>query len=79
MSGPAPSFEPASTNDAADDSAIGSVTVLVYSWTPGASEVRVKFPAGAVPGEPNAVAEQGRFRERVIADVVEALTILGGP
>jgi hypothetical protein len=75
--------EPFITDDLASigynpDSAIASITILVFDWGPGQSEVRLKLPAEAEPGQPNAVAEQAKFRARVIADLDDAIRLLGG-
>ena len=63
----------------ADESAIDFVTILVLDWAPGQSEIRLKFPPEAQPGQPNALAEQSRFRQRLIADLNDALQELRGP
>jgi hypothetical protein len=61
------------------DSAIASVTILVFDWAPGQSEIRLKLPAEAEPGQPNAAAAQAKFRTRIIADLDDAIRILGAP
>lgn len=58
---------------------IGFVTILLYGWEPGLSEVRLKFPPGAEAFQPNAAAEQARFRARMVADLDEAIAQLGAP
>lgn len=79
MSTPTPSGEPLSSTSSSDESAIGLVTILIYDWAPGQSEIRLRLPAEAQPGQPNALAEQSRFRARVMADLDDALRELGGP
>jgi hypothetical protein len=76
---PTPSVAPLPSQDLSIESAIGSITILIYDWAPGRSEIRLKLPAEAKPGQPNAIAEQNRFRARVIADLNDALRELGGP
>jgi hypothetical protein len=61
------------------DSAIASIEILIFDWAPGQSEIRLKLPAEAEPGQPTAVAEQAKFRARVIADLDDAIRLLGGP
>jgi len=74
---PTPSIEPISNSGT--ESVIGSVTILVYDWAPAQSEISLQLPAEAQPGQPNAVAEQAKFRARLIADLDDALQELGGP
>jgi hypothetical protein len=76
---PTPSVAPLPSEDSRIESAIGFITILIYDWAPGRSEIRLKLPAEAKPGQPNATAEQDRFRARVIADLDDALLELGGP
>ncbi len=52
---------------------MGMITILIHDWAPGRSEIRMKLPPEAKPGQPNAMAEQSRFRARVIADLDDAL------
>jgi phosphatidate phosphatase APP1 len=80
MSNPEPFF----TDDPASvgynpDSAIASITILVFDWAPGQSEVRLQLPAEAEPGQSNAVAAQAKFRARLITDIDDAIRLLGGP
>lgn len=74
---PTPSIEPDSNNGT--ESVIGSLTILVLDWAPAQSEISLQWPAEAQPGQPNALAEQAKFRARLIADLNDALQELGGP
>ena len=65
--------------EASESPPIGSVTILIREWAPGASEVQLLLPGEAQPGQPDALAQQAVFRARVIADLDDALNILGGP
>lgn len=76
---PTPSAAPLPSRYPRMESTIASITILMYDWAPGRSEIRLKFPIEAEPGQPNAIAEQSRFRARVIADLDDALRELGGP
>lgn len=76
---PRPGAAPLPGRDSSVESAIGVITVLIHDWAPGRSEIRMMLPPEAKPGQPNAMAEQSRFRARVIADLDDALRELGGP
>jgi hypothetical protein len=69
---PTPSAAPLPSQNSSIESTIASITILMYDWAPGRSEIRLKLPAQAEPGQPNAIAEQNRFRARVIADLDDA-------
>jgi hypothetical protein len=75
---PTPSTAPLPSQNPSMESTIASITILMYDWAPGRSEIRLKLPAQAEPGQPNVIAEQNRFRARVIADLDDALRELGG-
>ncbi len=76
---PRPSAAPLPGRDSSVESAMGMISILIHDWAPGRSEIRMKLPPEAKPGQPNAMAEQNRFRARVIADLDDALRELGGP
>lgn len=77
---PTPSVEPLSASSSTDsEPTIGSVTILVYDWASGQSQVRMQFPPEAQSGQPGALAAQAKFRARLITDLDDAFRILGGP
>jgi hypothetical protein len=76
---PTPRAAPLPSRDFSIESAIGFITILIQDWAPGRSEIRLRLPLEARPGQPNALTEQSRFRARVIADLDDALRELGGP
>ena len=57
---------------------IGSVTILVYGWDPGRSVISLQFPTEALPGQPDAVSQQAKFKARLLADLDDAFNELGG-
>jgi hypothetical protein len=56
---------------------IAEVTVLIYGWEPGKSEIRVRFPDEALPGVANAEAMQAKFANLVLAELEHALPQIG--
>lgn len=76
---PRPSAASLPGRDSSMESAMGMITILIHDWAPGRSEIRMKLPPEAKPGQPKAMAEQSRFRARVIADLDDALRELGDP
>ena len=67
--GPAPAGRP---------EPIGEVTVLVFDWQPGKTEVQVVFPDEAKSGQAGAGKKQAEFRALILSEVDQALTALSG-
>lgn len=55
---------------------LGSVTVLVYDWSPGQTEVQIQWPKVALPGAQTATTHQARFRDLVNAELKDAFRAL---
>jgi hypothetical protein len=72
MAGPKPSMGPAPAGYD-ETSAIGEVTVLVFALKPGQSEVRVRYPKDALPGQAGASAKQSHFHQLVLDELQRSL------
>lgn len=59
----------------ADRSPIGEVTVLIYDWQPGKSEVRVRYPETALQGT-SVPAQQESFRTLVMGELQRSMRTL---
>lgn len=74
MAGPKPSMGPAPAGYH-EKNAIGEVTVLVFAAKPGQSEVRVRYPKDALPGQVGASAKQSDFHQLVLSELQRSLRI----
>lgn len=72
MASPKPSLRPPPPGYD-ETSAIGEVTVLVYALKTGRSEVRVRYPTNALPGQPGARAKQDQFHSLVLDELQKSL------
>lgn len=55
------------------------VTVLVYDWPNGQTEVQIQWPKEATSGAGNYLASQDRFSNLVRSELDAALRDLSGP
>jgi hypothetical protein len=60
-------------------SPIGEVTVLVFGWEAGQTEVRIRFPESALGSASEAVKDRERFRDLILREVGNGLNTLGWP
>lgn len=72
MAGPKSSMGPAPAGYD-EKSAIGEVTVLVFELKPGRSEVRVRYPRAALPGQADANVKQREFHQVVLDELQKSL------
>jgi hypothetical protein len=57
---------------------IGQVTMLVYAWTPGQTEIQVQIPAEAQGTGPGPAAKRAEFASLILSELQTNRDILQG-
>lgn len=55
-----------------EGAAVGEVTVLVFALKPGQSEVRIRYPTDALPGNAGAGQKMDKFHALVMDELESA-------